>query len=254
MIRNFLDRQCEKHHVFFETQKEKEAWARKEKLFTSQKKKYSQLFELCYPKPDERWDYIESMVAKAFPSFGYLCLAHILELGIFDTVITTNFDDLIFTACVDNLFKRPIVHSVNDFKSERFKLKERPRIYKIHGDYLVTDLKTTIADMADEDPNMTQRLSAVFEDCDGMVVIGYSGNDDSVMKLLDTFSKKKYLFWCTYGEEEIGKNVEDYLRKKDGRLVSTDGFEKVMNHIRNGLGIENKKSAGTDQTEKEKAA
>ena len=60
---------------------------------------YSALFEELYDEPSQRREVIEQFVAKASPSIGYMYLVDLLEKGVFNTVFTTNFDDVLNEAC-----------------------------------------------------------------------------------------------------------------------------------------------------------
>lgn len=60
---------------------------------------YSELFESLYDQPTQRREYIESCITSANPSWGYVYLVNLLKEKHFNTVFTTNFDDLLNEAC-----------------------------------------------------------------------------------------------------------------------------------------------------------
>ena len=60
---------------------------------------YSRLFEGLFDRPSQRREYIESKLENAHPSWGYIYMVNLLKNEVFNTVFTTNFDDLINEAC-----------------------------------------------------------------------------------------------------------------------------------------------------------
>lgn len=60
---------------------------------------YSTLFEKLYDQPSQRREFIESCIINASPSWGYIYLVNLLRSKVFNTVFTTNFDDLLNEAC-----------------------------------------------------------------------------------------------------------------------------------------------------------
>ena len=77
---------------------------------------------------------------------------------------------------------------------------------------------------------MEQQVQEIINNYKGLVVIGYAGNDDSVMKILDHFpnDEEKNLFWCVYKDTKINWKVEKVLKSKRGYLIRMDGFDKFM--------------------------
>ncbi|HEY0048390.1 MAG TPA: tetratricopeptide repeat protein, partial [Pyrinomonadaceae bacterium] len=100
-----------------------------------------------------------------------------------------------------------------------------------------------VVELLAEKFNMKQQIIQALREGEGLIVIGYAGNDKSVMDLLRTIPSSHYLFWCVLcGEDEnpedkINDNVKKLLREKDGFLVRTRGFDDVMEQIRQGVGI-----------------
>lgn len=56
---------------------------------------YSSLFEKKFDLPTQRRRFVEQEVDQKFPSIGYAYLASLVDKNYFNTVFTTNFDDLI---------------------------------------------------------------------------------------------------------------------------------------------------------------
>ena len=85
---------------------------------------------------------------------------------------------------------------------------------------------------------MSRQVQQVLETHHGLIVIGSSGNDVSVRKLISLAQHTKYLYWCVYKEEEVNFEVRKLLYEKDGRIVRIDGFDKLMEEIRQRVKIE----------------
>lgn len=103
---------------------------------------YSELFEALYDQPTQRREFIESCITGANPSWGYVYLTNLLDKGHFNTIFTTNFDDLVNEACFtfsNNL--RPIVCAHDSSIASVRLTTTRPKIIKLHGDFLFDNIK-----------------------------------------------------------------------------------------------------------------
>lgn len=255
ITRTVLDPQ-KRRQQFWETTKD---WFGEQDWYRDDDSEYSKCFEACYPKEVDRRNYIEITVGAAKPSFGYVVLANLIKKEIIKTIITTNFDDLVYFACTSYTSTRPVVYAHGGFASEVSFSSARPKILKLHGDFLYSSLlnldreinsKTEgdeiprgVVELLAEKFNMKQQIIQALREGEGLIVIGYAGNDKSVMDLLRTIPSSHYLFWCVLcGEDEnpedkINDNVKKLLREKDGFLVRTKGFDDVMEQIRQNVGI-----------------
>ncbi len=232
MIDDFVARICTVKCPNFSEREKQEKWLVDNKYYEGVRDKYSALFEKCFPKAVDRREYIEEQVDGKVPSWGYIALAHLLETHIFDTVITTNFDDLVYIACTSFVSTRPVVFSLGGFASEISSTFFRPRVLKMHGDYLFSHIKNIKSEIEQEEVNMVAQIQQILDTYKGLIVSGYSGNDDSVINILKKIPDGKYLFWCVYKDEEINEQVRKLLIEKDGWIVRTDGFDKLMDEIR----------------------
>ncbi|MDQ3748293.1 MAG: tetratricopeptide repeat protein [Acidobacteriota bacterium] len=232
MIEEFIKMICAIKCPGIEKDTEKDKWLKNNCCYKTDKDKYGSLFENCYPKEVDRREYIESQVDGKVPSLGYIALAHLIKSKIIDTVLTTNFDDLVYIACTSYTDIRPVVYSLGGFASEISGTTNRPRVLKLHGDFLFSDIKNTSKELKEQDPNMSQQVRQILESYGGLIVIGYSGNDDSIIELLSSIPKGKYLYWCVYKNEKVSENVEKLIKDKNGWIVRHDGFDKLFNEIR----------------------
>lgn len=218
------------------TDEEKEDWLREQDWFKSETSEYCKCFEHFAPKEARRRRYIESIIEGKEPSFGYVVLANLLAGNYINTIITTNFDDLVYSACTSYTGTRPIVHAYGNFASEMRITAPRPKILKLHGDYLYKVLNTQ-AEIASQDPNMVKQVSRILNEY-GLVVVGYGGGDKSIMDILSKFSEDNDLYWCVMRGSQPSESVKRLLEDKGGFIVEIEGFDEMMNEVRRIAGID----------------
>ena len=194
---------------------------------------YSILFEELCDQPSQRRVYVEECVKDAHPSWGYVYLANLLQNHFFDVVFTTNFDDLINEACYlysDGL--RPVV-AAHDSAIQGIRVKsDRPKIIKFHGDFLYDNIKNTLAELETLENNTKRKLNQFAQEY-GLVVVGYSGRDRSVMDALELLLRddenfKQGIYWCVRRGTRISERLESLLRKDRVYLVNVEGFDEFM--------------------------
>ena len=192
---------------------------------------YSMLFEEIYDQPSQRRVYIEESLKDAHPGWGYVYLTNFLSNRLFDVVFTTNFDDLINEACYlysDGL--RPIV-AAHDSAIQGIRVTSgRPKIIKLHGDFLYDNIKNTIAELETLETNTKRKLRQFAQEY-GLVVLGYSGRDRSVMDILDLLLRedenyKQGVYWCHKRGSHISSRLQSLLRRDRVYLVEVDGFDE----------------------------
>ena len=194
---------------------------------------YSMLFEEIYDQPAQRRVYVEECVKDGHPNWGYVYLTNLLSNRFFDVVFTTNFDDLINEACYlysDGL--RPIV-AAHDSAVQGIRVTaRRPKIIKLHGDFLYDNIKNTIAELETLEANTKRKLHQFAQEY-GLVVAGYSGRDRSVMDTLDLLLRdednfKQGVYWCVRRGAAISARLKSLVRRNRVYLVVVDGFDEFM--------------------------
>ena len=152
---------------------------------------YAILFELMYDQPPLRRTHIENRLRKAHPSWGYVYLTNLLDNRIFNVVFTTNFDDLLNEACfLYSECVRPIVCAHDSAVSGIRVTSPRPKIIKLHGDFLFDNIKNTVRELETLEDNMKRKFMQFAQEY-GLVVVGYSGRDRSVMDTLDILIQRE---------------------------------------------------------------
>jgi len=199
---------------------------------------YSALFENRFDLQRHRRMFVEREVSKAKPSMGYAYLVKLIENGFFNTVFTTNFDDLLNEAFYRFSQNRPIVCAHDSSISGVTVTSTRPKIIKLHGDYLYENIKATLRETESLETNMKMKFQEFAKDF-GLIVIGYSGQDRSIMDILNyLLQKEDYfkngIFWCIRkGDENISSELKKLLWRDRVYYVQIDGFDELfaeLNH------------------------
>ena len=203
---------------------------------------YSKLFELLYDHPSQRREYIESCITTASPSWGYIYLVNLIAENVFRTLLTTNFDDLLNEACY--MFSghlRPIVCAHDSsIRSVRVTSK-RPQIVKLHGDFLFDNIKNTTSELESLENNTRGKFKQYAAEY-GMIVVGYSGRDRSVMDTVNSRLRSDDAFphgvyWCLRKGDEIPAVVHELSAHPKVELVEIDGFDEFFAEMHDFLGL-----------------
>lgn len=197
-------------------------------------REYSFYFEKCYQTILSRRNFISKIVSNKLPSNGYLCLASLIKNGYIKDAFTTNFDSLIESAL--NIIN-PTYRNVTISSSLNPQIDIVENAYKIiqlHGDYLYDKIQNT-----EEELRMLESRIAEFSynqlSQKQLLVVGYSGNDDSIMEWLirgfnDSSFLSKGVSWCVLKGQVVSdkvRNVLTYAEKlgKEVNLVEITDFD-----------------------------
>lgn len=197
---------------------------------------YSALFENRFDLQRHRRMFVEHEVSGKTPSIGYAYLVKLIENGFFNTVFTTNFDDLLNEAFYRFSKERPIVCAHDSSISGISVTSPRPKIIKLHGDYLFDDIKTTLKETESLETNMKMKFQEFAKDF-GLIVVGYAGQDRSIMDILTYLLQhedyfKNGIYWCIRkGEQDISTELKKLLWRDRVYFVEIDGFDELFAEI-----------------------
>ena len=210
---------------------------------------YSFYFEKCYPSRKDREYYIQEKVRDAKPSLGYLCMGELIINGKVDLVSTTNFDDLVqggVHAIDPGISIKTISSAVSS--SVGFSLYEGfPNVIKLHGDYLFDKLKNTEMELQKLESKIADIWERGIKEY-GLIVIGYAGNDSSIMtvlnRLIDTGEIKKGVYWCQPKGVALSLKASEFMEKacevnEESALVEIDNFDGLMYRLYLAMNLEN---------------
>ena len=186
---------------------------------------------------DEGYAFLETAMENAEPSYGYSVLAQLMAGTQHRAAITTNFDNLIADALAIYTRALPLVcghESLTGFIRPNL---QRPLVAKIHRDLLLSP-KNEPGEIETLPKGWVDALTMIFENYTP-IVIGYGGNDGSLMGLLESVAPiKGGVFWCYRGGEEPEPRIHEVVGHHDGYLVPILGFDELMLQLWERLGLE----------------
>lgn len=208
-----------------------ESYFRSEMWYDS-RNPYSSLFEKKYDLPRQRRMFIEKSVRDKLPSIGYAYLIKLVESNYIKTIFTTNFDDLLNEAFYQYSNERPILCAHDSSINSITITSKRPKIIKLHGDYLFDDIKSTLRETESLEENIKNKFIEFSKDY-GLVVVGYGGNDRSIIDILTYLLKneeyfKNGIYWCMREDSIISEDLRKLLWKDRVFYVKIDGFDELM--------------------------
>jgi hypothetical protein len=225
-------------------------WLSDLKYYLHSSSEYGTLFQHTRKTREERQMYVEQLVSGNAPSPGYMYLAGLINAGRFNQILTTNFDDLLNDALVKYYGIKPINCAFDSAVASFNNSSLRPKIIKLHGDFLYDNIRNTDDELLDLGENMEGKMIEMCED-KGLVVLGYSGNDESIMTPIreNLRKNKKFLtkgiHWCLFTkpdqsnvsvyikEDEIPEPLRVVRKRYPDRvfLYSISGFDKFMESV-----------------------
>jgi NAD-dependent SIR2 family protein deacetylase len=211
----------------------------KQGAWYSYSKEYSSLFEKIYDLPRQRRMFVEKEVSDKEPNLGYAYLTRLVDGGYFNTMFTTNFDDLINEAFFQFSQTRPVVCAHDSSISSITVTSKRPKIIKLHGDYLFDDIKSTMRETESLEENIKKKMVEFGRDF-GLVVVGYNGGDRSVMDVLHYLLRnddylKNGIYWCIRRGESPSEDLQKLLWRDRAYYVEIDGFDEIMADLHNDM-------------------
>jgi tetratricopeptide (TPR) repeat protein len=176
---------------------------------------------------EQGYAFLEDAMQEAEPSYGYCVLAQIMSSKQHKVAVTTNFDNLIADAISTYTHDYPLVcghESLTGFIRPNLK---RPVIAKIHRDLLLNP-KSEPEEIEKLPTEWEAALQVIFDN-NTPIVIGYGGNDGSLMGFFKKIAPiKGGIFWCYRVGSEPDPKVHEIVERHHGRLVPILGFDELM--------------------------
>lgn len=199
---------------------------------------YGFYIQECFPITEDRRGYFQDKVRKARPHVGYRLLCHLAEADLIRSVWSTNFDSLVARAAASfNLTPREVGI---DSQQRLVSLPGQGELLcvSLHGDYRYDALKNTHEELQTQEAEFCKALIEQTR-ATPMVVIGYSGRDQSVMNALHsayTGPGTGALFWCGFSDSIPSDPVAALIQhaRSNGRrayYVPTLGFDDLMTRL-----------------------
>lgn len=196
---------------------------------------YSYYFEKCFPIQEDRRGFIEQKVSGVNPSVGYLCLGELISSGFLRHIWTTNFDDLIESGVKSINPKLPLT----TISSEQLGFSNNTvKIVKFHGDFRYTNLKNTTDELREANCKISDYFKSEMLN-KGIIFIGYSGNDNSILSILEELVENdsdffnKGFYWCKLKSETLNDRLVSLINRigNRGYIVDIDSFDESIYDI-----------------------
>lgn len=196
---------------------------------------YSSLFEKKFDLPTQRRRFVEQEVDNKFPSIGYAYLTSLVDENYFNTIFTTNFDDLVNEAFYLFSNSRPIVCAHDSSIHSISITSKRPKVVKLHGDYLFDDIKSTLRETESLEHNTKEKFVEFCKEY-GLIIVGYSGSDRSIMDVLEFLARqenylKNGIYWCLRRTDHVCHALKNLIWKDKVYPVLIDGFDEFFAEI-----------------------
>jgi len=195
---------------------------------------YSKIYEIRFnTHPHHGYVWLQDAMKNAKPGLGYYHLAKILaaDKTTINLVITTNFDSLTEDAIFMYTDKKPLVLTHELLAQYMDFLANRPIIAKIHRDLMLRpkNMEDEIGKLAESWEQILKKALSIY----APIVIGYGGNDESLMGLLEKVVEEngmeKPIYWChIHDSPPKNEKIIKLLNKCGGFLVPITDFDTAM--------------------------
>ncbi len=173
--------------------------------------------------PSERRNLISRIVKDAKINWTHIAIAQLLKNGYINRILTLNFDNLVQRACsLVNEF--PAIYDMTTSSEFRTDLLFDKSVIHLHGQHTGFILCNT----EEEVEAQSKVLQPIFDQLDQKslwIVIGYSGNNDPIFKLLaqkDIFEHR--LFWIGYESNPPSEMLKSDLLSEEKYAFFIKGF------------------------------
>ena len=205
---------------------------------------YAAYFEATYPDARDRRTKLETFISGARPSYGHLILATLTKMRKARVLWTVNFDRLIEDAVaqISGTTSSFVVSSLENPQLALEAINEGRWLVigKLHGDFQSHRLKNTSQELRFQDAELRRGLLEALRRF-GLIVIGYSGRDDSVMSTLHEAIDSGHgypagLFWLTRDASSTLPAVKSLLSKAtqhdiQAQLLEIETFDEFLGDI-----------------------
>lgn len=195
-----------------------------EELAPSQAARLSLLSEFFEPTPQEQEDGLK------VPTKAHHAIARLVADGYVRVIITTNLDRLLETALAEAGVNPSVISSPQHADGAMPMVHSPCTIIKVHGDYLSTDLRNTVEELAGYDEPINRLLDDVFDKY-GLVVCGWSGTWDSALRerILGTPNRRFATYWLHRGPPQ--PHAQQIIGNRDAIAVEIQDADTAMDEL-----------------------
>lgn len=181
---------------------------------------------------------VERLCDGKFPAFGYAVLATLVaqKKGVFNVVLTTNFDEMVPDALYLYTRARPLVIGHESLAGYIRPTRTRPLVIKLHGDFRLSPQNTS-AETEMLKKEVERQIANLLHDR-GLIVMGYGGNDQGIAKMLKALPKESLpfgIYWIS-GSEPQGI-LRTWLEERNAVWIQNADFDEMMLLIRDAFSL-----------------
>jgi protein O-mannosyl-transferase len=196
---------------------------------------YGIVIKDLFPHKAERRAEFEKLIKNKDPAFGYGVLAQLVGNSDYseycNIIFTTNFDDLVADALYIYSRRKPLVIAHESLTGFIRITSKTPIVIKLHGDVFL-EIENTVDEIKEIPESLKNKLDDILKET-GIVFIGYGGNDEGILKILDGLSKdhlKNGIYWINNNLPDNPKFCE-WLIERGAIWVRIESFDKLMLHL-----------------------
>lgn len=174
-----------------------------------------------YFEPDEE----EREQGLKRPTPAHRAIARLMKDGFIRVVVTTNFDRLLEDALAEEGAPRPTVIATADAMDGALPLSHPGSfIIKVHGDYLDTRIKNTVAELSAYDPRMDALLDRVLDEF-GLITCGWSAEWDIALKrVFERCKGRRFGTYWTY-IPPLNTAAQDLIALRGATAIAVKGAD-----------------------------
>jgi len=160
------------------------------------KMEYAEIVGGIYATPSEQQGFFEKILGKHEPGNAHRIIAEMARRGILRAIITTNFDPCLENALEETGQEVQVIASDDALENTEPLIHcKKVRVYKPHGTLGEGVLRNTPRDLESLSPLMEGELTRLLSE-HGVIIIGYSGRDPGILKVLSSRKNTYYpMFW-----------------------------------------------------------
>ncbi len=210
---------------------------------------YSHFFTEHLVSPNQQRELINRLINEGEDrlNWAHACLGELVSLGYVNTVLTTNFDQLVLQGIVrTGLF--PVVADGLESLNRISPRPNRPQVVHLHGSMHTYNPRNSERSVKETEQNTLLRstLYHLLRECDLLVIVGYAGGEEGIMNLLiETKDQLESLvvYWVQYDEnpENLSTRARKFMdRGQKGEnkfLISGQKADAFFKEVMKELGI-----------------
>ncbi|HEY0460977.1 MAG TPA: SIR2 family protein [Pyrinomonadaceae bacterium] len=204
---------------------------------------YGEIFEEHLRAPNQQRDMILTAIDLGGNKINWVhvCLGDLVKQGYIHTVITTNFDQLVLQGII-NTGVLPVVADGLESSSRVTNHPRKPQVVHLHGSAYTYALRNSrgATEETENEFAYVGMIHTLLQDCGVLVVVGYSGGEEGLMKLLIKSAQNfpdLVIYWINYGDlNQLSKRAEDLLNLGRNKFViPNQDADKFFQEIVEGL-------------------